>query len=1321
MAARRKTTAIWYPRTEPKKKREMQDALDSEREKATGKGPGGPEESWEGAIPEPVKGGPTAGPHEHWQQFVKSVETAQSGQRAAQLQGLGLRDDFPGEKASDSGLPGEKERWLLMSIGQETHVAASSLQVKEQVDCRDVKEEALAASWNSERLCFRQFCYEEAEGPRELCEMLRELCRRWLQPERKTKGQMLEMVILEQFLNILPPEMQSWVQDGRPETCFQAVTLAEDFLLRQGNHDRQDQEVSWQLKEEGAEEAEGAPSESGEWPLFREIKQEDDGDTPMPGNEKVFWEESNQPETSGDLELPWALAGRAEQNFPHYSDPGEASEDQQETVPDSDNSLYFPASLEQLRNLPADQQHILRGEICPDCGKCFRCKAELTEHQRLHVGEKPFACPDCGKSFCRKNVLVAHQRIHTGEKPFNCQYCGKNFNQRSHLTAHERTHSQEKPFTCPDCGQSFSRRTGLVAHQRIHTGEKPYDCPDCGKSFRQRFDLIRHQRIHTDERPHECPDCTKSFRNKSAFLVHRRIHTEEKPYPCSDCGKSFRHRTNLLAHERIHTGEKPYKCTECDKRFGDGSSLMKHKRAHTGEKPYKCQQCGKHFSQNAGLVQHEKIHTGEKPFDCTYCPKSFRDRSAFIVHQRTHTQEKPYQCSVCEKSFSHRSNLLKHQRTHTGEKPYKCAECGKGFTQRPNLLAHEKTHAKESVQLISGSGQAEGGADLSRSSFLDLKICGVAELVSIHARQARFGLRRKMVAEQAEASDFRLRSGPALEPGVKMAEPLPVDPGLGKVGGKGPQITQAGRMKEFSEGDVPDRLKQEPGTSLRERWEVQWQQFLKTVRSLPSGPGDAQPPSLAPRGDSPKEDIFGIGPQRPAERVTLLSGQEAQPTSRNRFAETDNETVKEESLDTEAARQRFRRFGYGEASGPREVCSFLHGFCRSWLRPEKRTKEQILELLILEQFMSVLPTELQNWVKEGSPASCAQAVALAEGFLQQQRQEKWQEQALGISEEVVAAPPEAVRMVFQEVKAEGEEDANPAAVDVNSCEKENNRSENCEGLQPGEMFPEKADWNLSQDSRQGEGPESLQGKPLDKAIEVPIGYAQRVYEHLYPSPTEQTAFQQVRKQVCLECGKSFRWQARLIAHVRTHTGEKPYKCLDCGWSFNYKSRLIAHKKMHTGEKPYKCPDCGKSFSRQPRLIAHERVHTGEKPYTCAECGRSFSDRSNLNTHKRTHTGEKPYRCSHCGKSFSQSSTCMKHERIHTGEKPYKCASCVKSFCQRSQLINHERIHTGEKPYQCSVCGKPFSRRTDLVTHQRRHTGEKLYASSVDRASVPSLA
>lgn len=88
--------------------------------------------------------------------------------------------------------------------------------------------------------------------------------------------------------------------------------------------------------------------------------------------------------------------------------------------------------------------------------------------------------------------------------------------------------------------------------------------------------------------------------------------------------------------------------------------------------------------------------------------------------------------------------------------------------------------------------------------------------------------------------------------------------------------------------------------------------------------------------------------------------------------------------------QRFKHFQYHEATGPRDALSQLRVLCCEWLRPELHTKEQILELLVLEQFLTILPEEFQAWVREHHPESGEEAVAVIENIqkeLEERRQQ----------------------------------------------------------------------------------------------------------------------------------------------------------------------------------------------------------------------------------------------------------------------------------------------------------------------------------------------
>ncbi|XP_013923247.1 PREDICTED: neurotrophin receptor-interacting factor 1-like [Thamnophis sirtalis] len=188
-----------------------------------------------------------------WQEFLGSLQ----GPRSERAHAETVEEPMPWANTKAfltsfeqvaSACKWPQDQWatlLAPGLRQEAAEAFNSLSGQERRDYGKVKAAILrreALAREKQRRDFREFCYQETEGPRALYKHLQGLCWQWLKAEKCSKEEILELLVLEQFLTVLPPEMQSWVRGHGPETCTGAVLLAEEFRWK-GSSVKQEEEV----------------------------------------------------------------------------------------------------------------------------------------------------------------------------------------------------------------------------------------------------------------------------------------------------------------------------------------------------------------------------------------------------------------------------------------------------------------------------------------------------------------------------------------------------------------------------------------------------------------------------------------------------------------------------------------------------------------------------------------------------------------------------------------------------------------------------------------------------------------------------------------------------------------------------------------------------------------------------------------------------------------------------------------------------------------------------------------------------------------------
>lgn len=142
------------------------------------------------------------------------------------------------------------------------------------------------------------------------------------------------------------------------------------------------------------------------------------------------------------------------------------------------------------------------------------------------------------------------------------------------------------------------------------------------------------------------------------------------------------------------------------------------------------------------------------------------------------------------------------------------------------------------------------------------------------------------------------------------------------------------------------------------------------------------------------------------------------------------------------------------------------------------------------------------------------------------------------------------------------------------------------------------DHGMGDDSRYVADPESVLNYPTGSTYTVNRAEAAMNQFHIPNIKGHHSC--PVCKKVCFS-------PFNLKSHMRTHTGERPYKCEVCNKRFIQCSHMRNHMRQHTGERPFKCGLCAKCFTRKNILRVHMNSHgSNYKFIKCRGCGGCYS-------------------------------------------------------------------------------------------------------------------
>ncbi|XP_058027981.1 zinc finger and SCAN domain-containing protein 2-like isoform X3 [Ahaetulla prasina] len=630
-----------------------------------------------------------------WQEFLNTLQPSHTGWGNPQLTDMAPWDDpraflMAFEQVAEA-CQWPREEWvrqLLPALRTGMEQSFCRLDGRDRSDYTKVKAAILRAEalrMEMKRQHFRQCSYQELEGPRRVYSQLQDLCRQWLKPESHTKEQILEMIIQEQLLGMLPAEAQNWVRECGPKDCVEMVALAEEFLM---SHRHAPRTCDWQVPlpevSVSSLEAEGRPRQ-----------QYNPGASEMtPTRNSVL----AHPSSAG---LEMAETGTTEEPVRIKE---ELSLDQK------------PIHWEVMRG-SAGSSSTLEGLLVPTPEVNSQTdQSQATFQERPEHGDQN---PDAlfgGRIIGEIKIETFQQAISEAEDDFETLQEEESSGTTS-LNPESSPLDPKKPLGARQQKEvqkkcTRRRRRAFKKKNKYYPLEKKYTCSECGHKCHYYSDLLRHMKSHAAKVVFECLECGKTYRGRSYFENHQKIHLPlddtnrcmgragmrnsggqmKEKYTCFTCGIVKSSQSGLTEHMKVHTDEKSYQCPECGKWFKWKSNLSRHRRLHTNRKfsSRQLMQRGEEESRSTcPLQQNIKL---EDEGDDQQSPTVYQEEGQTANEPSEHQNTKMHACTKCGYQAEKLSDILKHFRVHNKEKPYRYLDCGNSFGWSSTLTKHQQPH-----------------------------------------------------------------------------------------------------------------------------------------------------------------------------------------------------------------------------------------------------------------------------------------------------------------------------------------------------------------------------------------------------------------------------------------------------------------------------------------------------------------------------------------------------------------------------------------------------------------------------------------------------